>query len=54
MNSIIVLYVLIILTAYDFLNSNVNNFKVSTWYNSTYKGDGEGKSFSNIAGSFLT
>ncbi|KAL7161458.1 hypothetical protein ACSBR2_042008 [Camellia fascicularis] len=25
--------------AYDFLNSNLNNFNVSIWYNSTYKND---------------
>eukprot|EP00257_Ricinus_communis_P020309 XP_015579513.1 ABC transporter A family member 7 [Ricinus communis] len=29
-----------ILSAYDFLNSNRNNFNVSIWYNSTYR-DGE-------------
>ncbi|OAY47650.1 ABC transporter A family member 7 isoform X1 [Manihot esculenta] len=29
-----------ILAAYDFLNSNANNFNVSIWYNSTYE-DGE-------------
>ncbi|XP_015579513.2 ABC transporter A family member 7 [Ricinus communis] len=29
-----------ILSAYDFLNSNGNNFNVSIWYNSTYR-DGE-------------
>ncbi|CAI9757523.1 unnamed protein product [Fraxinus pennsylvanica] len=28
-----------ILAAYDFLNSNANNFNVSIWYNSTYKND---------------
>ncbi|WKA08388.1 hypothetical protein VitviT2T_026115 [Vitis vinifera] len=28
-----------IVAAYDFLNSNGNNFNVSIWYNSTYKND---------------
>ncbi|KAL5544420.1 hypothetical protein UlMin_008204 [Ulmus minor] len=28
-----------ILAAYDFLNTNQNNFNVSIWYNSTYKND---------------
>ncbi|KAF5734705.1 ABC transporter A family member 7 [Tripterygium wilfordii] len=28
-----------ILAAYDFLNSNGNNFNVSIWYNATYKND---------------
>ncbi|KAA8542403.1 hypothetical protein F0562_023461 [Nyssa sinensis] len=28
-----------IIAAYDFLNSNRNNFNVSIWYNSTYKND---------------
>ncbi|PON57305.1 ABC transporter A, ABCA [Parasponia andersonii] len=28
-----------ILAAYDFLNTNRNNFNVSIWYNSTYKND---------------
>uniref|UniRef100_A0A5B7AWJ4 ABC transporter domain-containing protein n=1 Tax=Davidia involucrata TaxID=16924 RepID=A0A5B7AWJ4_DAVIN len=28
-----------IIAAYDFLNSNGNNFNVSIWYNSTYKND---------------
>ena len=28
-----------IVAAYDFLNSNGNNFHVSIWYNSTYKND---------------
>ncbi|KAF2315949.1 hypothetical protein GH714_040744 [Hevea brasiliensis] len=33
-----------ILAAYDFLNSNGNNFNVSIWYNSTYKeGDIQGQ-----------
>ncbi|XP_024025302.1 ABC transporter A family member 7 [Morus notabilis] len=28
-----------ILAAYDFLNTNANNFNVSVWYNSTFKND---------------
>ncbi|KAJ4974015.1 hypothetical protein NE237_007189 [Protea cynaroides] len=28
-----------IIAAYDFLNTNENNFNVSVWYNSTYKND---------------
>ncbi|KAF5957628.1 hypothetical protein HYC85_004853 [Camellia sinensis] len=28
-----------IVAAYDFLNSNLNNFNVSIWYNATYKND---------------
>ncbi|KAL4559227.1 hypothetical protein LXL04_031362 [Taraxacum kok-saghyz] len=28
-----------ILAGYDFLNSNVNNYNVTVWYNSTYKND---------------
>ncbi|GJZ90411.1 ABC transporter A family member 7-like protein [Tanacetum coccineum] len=28
-----------ILAGYDFLNSNINNFNVTVWYNSTYKND---------------
>jgi len=32
-------YFYIILTGYDFLNSNERIFNVSIWYNSTYKND---------------
>ncbi|KAK9049056.1 hypothetical protein SSX86_031977 [Deinandra increscens subsp. villosa] len=28
-----------ILAGYDFLNSNINNYNVTVWYNSTYKND---------------
>lgn len=28
-----------VFAAYDFLNSDISNFNVSIWYNSTYKND---------------
>lgn len=31
--------IVVFLAAYDFSNSNMNNFNVSIWYNSTFKND---------------
>ncbi|CAH2041013.1 unnamed protein product, partial [Thlaspi arvense] len=34
-----------LLAAYDFLNTNLNNFNVSIWYNSTHKNDDDNSAF---------